>query len=102
MAALVVCGVAQLIESHALGLTLRAGLNAVDGLVDGAVVDQLGAGTGAQQRGLVEHVGQIGAGEARRAHGDHVQIDVRHERLAFGVHLQDRLAAFEIGRSTGT
>ena len=98
MAALVVCGVAQLIEGHALRLTLRAGLDAVDGLVDGTVVDQLGAGTGAQQRGLVEHVGQIGAGEARRAHGDHVQIDVRHERLAFGMHLEDGLAAFEVRR----
>ena len=65
MATLVVCGVAQLFQSHALGLALRSGLNAVDGLVDGAVVDQLGTGTGAQQRGFVEHVGQIGTGEAR-------------------------------------
>ena len=96
MAALVVCGVAQLFQSHALGLALRAGLNAVDGLVDGAVVDQLGTGTGAQQRGFVEHVGQIGTGEARRAHGDHMQVDVRYERLALGVHPQNCLTAFQI------
>ena len=98
MATLVVCGVAQLFQSHALGLALRAGLNAVDGLVDGAVVDQLGTGTGAQQRGFVEHVGQIGTGEARRAHGDHMQVDVRYERLALGVHPQNCLTAFQIRR----
>ncbi len=96
MATLVVCGVAQLVESHALRPTLRTGLNTVDGLVDGAVVDELGAGTGAQQRGFVQHVGKVGAGEARRAHGDHMQVDVRHERLALGVYLQNRLAAFQI------
>ena len=96
MATLVVCGVAQLFQSHALGLALRSGLNAVDGLVDGAVVDQLGTGTGAQQRGFVEHVGQIGTGEARRAHGDHVQVDVRYERLALGMHPQNCLTAFQI------
>ena len=97
MTTLVVCGVAQLFQSHALGLALRSGLNTVDGLVDGAVVNQLGTGTGAQQGGFVEHVGQIGTGEARRAHGDHVQVDVRHERLALGMHPQDRLTAFQIG-----
>ena len=59
MATLVICGVAQLVESHALGTTLRTGLDAVDGLVDGAVVDELGAGTGAQQRGFVQHVGKV-------------------------------------------
>ena len=96
MTTLVVCGVAQLFQSHALGLALRSGLNAVDGLVDGAVVDQLGTGTGAQQRGFVEHVGQIGTGEARRAHGDHVQVDVRYERLALGMHPQNCLTAFQI------
>ena len=89
-------GVAQLVERHALRLALRAGLHTVDGLVDGAVVDQLGTGTGAQQRGLVEHVRQIGARETRRTHGDHMQVDVRHERLALGMDLQNRLAAFQI------
>ena len=49
-----------------------------------------------QKRGLVKQVGQVGAGEARRAHGDHMQVDVRHERLALGVYLQNRLAAFQI------
>ncbi len=101
MATLVVRGVAQLVQRHALGTALRTGLHAVDGLVDGTVIDQLRAGTGAQQRGLVEHVGQIGAGEARGADGDHVQIDVRHERLALGVHLQNLLAAFEVRRLDG-
>ena len=33
--------------------------------------------------------------------GDHVQIDVRHERLALGVHLQNGLTAFQVRRFHG-
>ena len=96
VAALMVGGVAQLIECHALGLALRTRLHTIDGLVDGTVVNQLGTGTGAQQRGLVEHVRQISACEAGCTYGDHMQVDVRHERLTFGVNLQNRLTAFQI------
>ena len=101
MTTLVVCGVAQFVERHALGTALRARLHAVDGLVDGAVVDQLRTGAGAQQCGFVQHIGQISAGKARRTHGDHTQIDIRHERLALGMHLQNSLAAFQIRRFDG-
>jgi hypothetical protein len=37
---------------------------------------------GGEQRGLVEHVGQVGAGEARRAPGDGEQVDAGGHRLA--------------------
>ena len=97
MATLVVCGVAQLFQGHALGLALRTGLDTINGLVNGTVVDELGTGAGAQQGSFVEHIGQVGTSEARGTHGDHVQVDIRHERLALGMHLQDRLTAFQIG-----
>ena len=51
---------------------------------------------GGQQRGLVDHVGQVGAGEAGRTPGDRVEVDVGRERLALGVHPQDRLAALHV------
>ncbi len=52
---------------------------------------------GGQQRGLVEHVGQVGAGEARRTACHREQVDVGGHRLATGVHLQDLLATPEVG-----
>ena len=97
VATFVVCGVAQLVERHALRTAARTGHHAVDRLVDRTVVDELGANAGTQQRRFVEHVCQIGTGEARRAHGDRVQVDVGHERLAFRMHLEDFLTAFQIG-----
>ena len=48
----------------------------------------LRAGARGEQRGLVEHVGQVGAGEAGGAAGDGVQVDVGRHRLALGVHLR--------------
>ena len=61
------------------------------------VVDQLAVLAGGQQRGLVEHVGQVGAGEARRTTGDAHQVDARRHRLAARVHLEDLVAAGEVG-----
>ena len=52
---------------------------------------------GREQRGLVHQVGEVGAGEAGRAPGQHVEVDAGRERLALGVHLEDRLAALEVG-----
>ena len=56
---------------------LRAGDDAVDGLVEGAVVDELRVGAGGEQRGLVEHVREVGAREARRLAGDDLEVDAR-------------------------
>ena len=54
-----------------------------------------------QQRGLVDHVGEVGAGEAGRAAGDDAEVDVRGERLALGVHLEHGLAADDVRRADG-
>ena len=78
--------------------TLRAGHDAVDRLVEGAVVDQLRVAARGEQRGLVEHVGQVGTGEARRLAREHLEVDALGHRLALGVHLEDLLAALEVGR----
>ena len=73
------------------------GDHAVDGLVEGAVVDQLGVGARRQQRSLVQHVREVGAGEAGRLAGEHFEVDAGGERLAATVHLEDLLAAVEVG-----
>ena len=50
-----------------------------------------------QQRRLVDHVGQVRAGEARGPPGDDVQVGVGRDRLAARVHLEDALAAGQVG-----
>ena len=60
------------------------------------VVDQLLVAAGGQQRRLVEHVGQVGAGEAGGAAGDGRQVDVRRDRLALLVHLEDLQPALHV------
>ena len=76
VAALVVGGDQLLLLAHQARTTLRAGDDAVDGLVEGRVGDQLLVAAGGEQRGLVEHVGQVGTGEAGRTAGDAQQVDV--------------------------
>ena len=49
-----------------------------------------------QQRALVDHVGQVGAGEPGRAPGDDVEVGVGRDGLAPGVHPQDPLAAGQV------
>ena len=51
---------------------------------------------GGEQRGLVEHVGQVGTGEAGRTPGDGQQVDVLGDRLALGVHLEDLVPALQV------
>ena len=60
-------------------------------------VDLLLAVTRGEQRGLVDEVRQVGAGEARRAAREHLEVDVVGERLAPRVDLQDAEAALEVG-----
>ena len=67
---------------HDPGALLRAGHDAVDRLVEGVVVDQLLVAARGEQRGLVEHVAQVGTGEARGPPGDGLEVDVRSDRLA--------------------
>ena len=51
-----------------------------------------------EQRGLVEHVREVGAGEAGGLAREHLEVDALGERLALGVHLEDLLAALQVGR----
>ena len=45
-----------------------------------------------QHRGLVDEVGEVGAGHATGAAGDHRQVHLRREGLAAGVQRQDGFA----------
>ena len=97
--------VAHLVDGHDLALpfaddaalALEPGHHAVDGLLELDHLDAVLLAAGGEQRGLVDHVGQVGAREPRRPRGDHVQVHVRAERHAAGVHLEDVLAAPEVG-----
>lgn len=53
-------------------------------------VDDGASGAYGVDGGFVDEVGQVGAGEARRAAGDAVQVDVLGEMGAFGVYREDR------------
>ncbi|CAM4039424.1 hypothetical protein NOMA109596_19235 [Nocardioides marinus] len=97
VAALVVGGDELLVLAHQAGTPLRAGDDAVDGLVQRLVGDELAVGAGGEQRGLVEHVGQVGAGEAGGPARDADQVDVGGDRLAARVDLEDLLAAGQVG-----
>ena len=96
MAALVVGGHLPLAVAHHLGIALRAHGNAVDGLVQGAVVDDLVAGAGRQQRRLVQHIGEVRTGHADGAAGHGLEVHVVGQRLALGMHGQDVQAALEV------
>src|ERR1051325_2040181 len=50
----------------------------------------------AEDRGFVAHVREFGAGEPDGLPRDQVQVDIRRERFAARVHLEDRLAAGKI------
>ena len=94
---LVVRGDLLLLVAHHPGPALRTGDHPVDRLLQGVVGDRPLLLTGGEQRGLVDHVGQVGAAEARGTPGDRVEVDVGRERLALGVHPQDGLAALHVG-----
>ena len=49
-----------------------------------------GSPAGGQQRGLVQHVRQVGAGGAQGDSGDLVQVHIGTEWQAGGVQLEDR------------
>uniref|UniRef100_A0A0S6YYV3 Uncharacterized protein n=1 Tax=Mizugakiibacter sediminis TaxID=1475481 RepID=A0A0S6YYV3_9GAMM len=52
-----------------------------------------------EQRRLVDQVGEIRAGEARRAARDHHRLDVGGDRHLAHVHLEDLLAAAHVGQA---
>src|SRR4029453_12215964 len=50
-----------------------------------------------EERGLVDEVGEVGAGEPGSPTGKHLQVDGRPERDAAGVDAQDLLTALDVG-----
>ena len=78
-------------------LALGAKHDAVDRLFELGHADALLVPAGGQDRGLVDEVGEVGAGEAGRALGEDVQLDVLVQRLALGVDLEDGDAALDVG-----
>ena len=81
-------------QQHALALRTRH--DPVDGLFQRLHRDLLAIVPRGQQRALVDHVGQVGAGEPGRAPGDDVEVGIGRDGLAPGVHPQDRLTARQV------
>src|SRR6478735_9206075 len=96
VSALVVRGDLLLLLGHDPGPLLRTRHDAVDGLVEHLVVDELPVAARREERRFVQHVRQIGTGEAGRTTGDRVEVDVLRDRLALLVHLEDLEAALHV------
>ena len=77
-------------------LAARPADDAVDGLLQRGAGDDRAVLAGGQQRGLVDDVGQVGAGHADGALGQPVQVGVLGDRLALRVHLEYRAPAGEV------
>ncbi len=98
-------GVAGLVDRDPPALLLgedvrlfgRAGDDAVDRLLQGRLVDLRIALAHAQQRRLVDQVGDLGAGEAGAELGDLGEVDAVGEFTAAGVQLEDFEAAVDVG-----
>ena len=82
-------------------MTIERALGAHHDLVLGLLEllhrDQALAAAGGEQRGFVDEVGEVGAGEAGRAAGDDARIDVGRQRHLLHVHGEDLLAAVDVG-----
>src|SRR5947208_14517255 len=89
---LVVRGDPALLLREEPRLLLRAGDHAHDPFLQLVLLDRLLATARREQRRLVDEVREVGAREARRSGGERVEIDLRRERLALRVHLEDLLA----------
>ncbi len=97
VSALVVGDPLLLLVAHDPVLAFRPGHHPVDRLLQQGGGDELLIGPRCEQRGLVEHVREVRASEPRGAARDDEHVDIGFHRLALGVHLQDRLAAEEVG-----
>src|SRR3954469_23252814 len=76
----------------------RAADDAVDRLLELDVADHVPVLAGGEQRGLVQHVRQVGAGHADGPLGQAAEVGALRDRLALGVHLEDRATAAPVGR----
>ena len=95
--ALVVCGDLTLVLVHDARGTLRTSHDAVDCLVDSAVVNHVAVIAGGQQSRLVHDVRQVSTGEAGGALSNLSKVNGVSNRLACGVNAQDVFAALHVG-----
>ena len=82
---------------HHSAATLRTSDNAVDRLVEGAVVDELRVRASGKQGCLVQNVGEVGTGETGGLASNDLEVDACCHRFVLGVHLKDLVAAFHVG-----
>lgn len=85
-----------LLLGHDPGPLLRTRHDAVDGLVEHLVVDQLQVAARREERRFVQHVRQVGTGEAGRTTGNGAEVDVLCDRLALLVHLENLETALHV------
>ena len=69
----------------------------VDGLVELRHAGLLLIPAGGKDRAFVDEIRKVGSGKARCLLGNHHEVDLVLQRLALRVHLEDRLAATDIG-----
>ena len=94
--ALVICSDLTLVLVHDARGTLRTSHDAVDCLVDSAVVNHVAVIAGGQQGSLVHDVRQVSTGEAGGALSDLRQVNGISDRLACGMNAQDVFAALHV------
>ena len=97
MAALVVGGDLLLGLADHPALSPGTADHPVDGLLQCGAGDDRPVLPGGEQRGLVDDVGEVGAGHADGALGQSVEIRVGGQRLTVRMHPQHGLAAGEVG-----
>ena len=76
---------------------LGAGDHPIDRLVELGQGDRLLVPARGEDGRLVDQVGEVGAGEARRAAGEVVEVDRLVERLALDVDVEDLAPALDVG-----
>ena len=101
MARLVVGDQALALGEVGAGRLLEADRRAVNGVVDLVVRDLCFVVTRGDDGGLVHQVGERGAREASCAFGDDGEVTALSERLALGVHLEDREAPLDVRQIDG-
>ena len=94
---LVIGGVALFLLAESRGFLLRAGEDLHEGVLDVVHADERLAASDRQQGGLVEQVGEIGAGKAGGRLGYDREIDRILEFLVSRVDLEYRLAPCDVG-----
>src|SRR5690242_3218508 len=92
----VISGELLFLIGHDAALALRAGDDPVDRFLELRHADGLLVAAGSEDRALVYQIGEVGARETRCDFGDDGQLDGLVERLALGVHFENRLAAVDI------